>query len=604
MLAPSNRKLLADLLAPPDEYKLVHAIATTFTLDLTALLTVPLGFAGRDLSITTNQIELLQKVNTFADRLDVFCQAGAVRIPQKHNQLFSFLEPVIHQVSSPRPGHLFHPKIWVMRFTHQDSASDYPDLFRFICGSRNLTFDRSWDAFVALEGTLRKRRYAVNNPLCRFLESLPARTNGMSEQRKLNLTETVSALNNVEWDWPEGAATDDWLAIHVFGPTSSRRPDTSGRKALIVSPFLNDGGFDSFEECGSLSVISRPDQLNALDQTTKDLLCVPEPNLFVINDYAVLEGNEDEETGAQWELTGLHAKIYAVERGRYTHVMIGSANATEEGWSGNDEVLVEVVGQKSIFGIDTMIGDTSDFRLLLSKHELQEQDPPDEEQELREKLERALRSLAELPLVATITGSDESGWSESVTSHQPFNVSEEDALLRMSLMTDALASRTLMSGSGVNETWNLSELEAATSFITLSLSKGNVSVSTVVMAQLQNAPADRLDRIFAQYISRPELFLQLVSLLLTASGDEDSLSLDDFVNGHQGSASTWLMNGAGLLENILVALSRSPQSVDDVGRLVSQLQATAKGRDVLPVGWEELWESVQIARTRLENSND
>jgi hypothetical protein len=284
--------------------------------------------------------------------------------------------------------------------------------------------------------------------------------------------------------------------------------------------------------------------------------------------------------------------------------MIGSANATEEGWSGNDEVLVEVVGQKSIFGIDTMIGDTSDFRLLLSKHELQEQDPPDEEQELREKLERALRSLAELPLVATITGSDESGWSESVTSHQPFNVSEEDALLRMSLMTDALASRTLMSGSGVNETWNLSELEAATSFITLSLSKGNVSVSTVVMAQLQNAPADRLDRIFAQYISRPELFLQLVSLLLTASGDEDSLSLDDFVNGHQGSASTWLMNGAGLLENILVALSRSPQSVDDVGRLVSQLQATAKGRDVLPVGWEELWESVQIARTRLENSND
>jgi hypothetical protein len=171
-------------------------------------------------------------------------------------------------------------------------------------------------------------------------------------------------------------------------------------------------------------------------------------------------------------------------------------------------------------------------------------------------------------------------------------------------MTDSLASRTLVSGNCVNETWNLSELEAATSFVTLSLSKGNVSVSTVVMAQLHNAPSDRLDRIFAQYISRPELFLQLVSLLLTASGDEDSLSLDDFVNGDQGSASAWLMNGAGLLENILVALSRSPQSVDDVGRLVSQLQATARGRDVLPVGWEELWESVQIARRRLENSHD
>lgn len=46
MLSPDDRTLLVDLLTPPEGFTLHHAIATTFTLHLTALLPVPLGFAG------------------------------------------------------------------------------------------------------------------------------------------------------------------------------------------------------------------------------------------------------------------------------------------------------------------------------------------------------------------------------------------------------------------------------------------------------------------------------------------------------------------------------------------------------------------------------
>jgi hypothetical protein len=418
------------------------------------------------------------------------------------------------------------------------------------------------------------------------------------------MAETIAALNNVEWEAPEGVATADWLSIHVFGQTPSRRPDTTGDRVLVVSPFLNDGGFDPFEDCQTLSVISRPEQLNGLGQDTKDWLCRPEPSLFVLNDYAALDGNEDEETGAQWELTGLHAKIYAFERGRYTHVMVGSANATDAGWNGNDEVLVELVGQKSVFGIDTMIGDESDFRLLLKDHVLQEKDEDDEEDDLKQQLESALRTLAEVSLIATISGSDDAGWQETVTSEIALIVPLEDTNLQISLITDPVAVRKLVIGDAVNESWNLSEAEASTPFIVLTLSKANVTVSSVVLAELRDGPQDRLDRIFAQYISRPDLFLQLVSLLLTASGDSDSFSTADFSITGEGSGASWLMNGAGLLETLLSALSRSPKALDDVNRLVGQLQASAKGREVLPPGWEELWESVQMARKKLGESHD
>jgi hypothetical protein len=603
MLPPNNRKLLVDLLAPPSNYDLIHAIATTFTLDLSALLMVPLGFAGRDLSLNTNEIELLQKVNTFADRMDVFCQAGSLKIPQKHNQLFSFLEPVIHQVWNSAPGSLFHPKIWVLRFSHQDSHLGEPDLFRFICGSRNLTFDRSWDAFVSLDGTVKNRRNVVNSSLCRFLESLPGRTGGLSLPRQKNMSETIAALQKVNWERPDGTIEQDWLDIHVFGQLSSRHPVTDGKRVLVVSPFLSDEGFDPFDGCESISVISRPEQMNALSDETKQWLIDPEPSLFCIDDRAALDEDEEENFEVQWDLSGLHAKIYAFERGARTHLMIGSANATYQGWNRNDEILVEMVMSKRTF-IDSMVEAKSDFGSLLREHRLNPPDEPDQKQELREQLEQMLRTIASVPFSATIAGADETGWQEIVVSQQPLDFEMAGARMTLSLMTDSISVRNLVAGCSVNEIWILSEMEAATPFLRLSLDKDGVSVSTVVLAELRNSPEDRLDRIFAQYISRPDLFLQLVSLLLTESGDTDSFVSNDFSITGEGSSASSLLNGVGLLETLLSALSRSPKALDDVNRLVRQLRASAKGREVFPSGWEALWESVQSARKKLEDSHD
>ena len=606
MLAPSDRKLLVDLLSPPEDYTLQHAIATTYTLDLAALLIVPLGFAGRDLSRNTNQIALLQTVREYSDRLDVFCQKGMVSVPQKSNQLLSFLEPVIHEVSRPNRQGIFHPKIWVLRFTPLDSDLNQPNKFRFICGSRNLTFDRSWDSFIALEGVETGRGHKYNNSLCKFLEALPSRAGGLSPDRQNQISTTVSALKNVKWEAPDGVANvNDWLFIHVFGATPSPKPKIAGKKVLVVSPFLNDGGVEPFLDCDVLHVVSRGDQLNALGDEVKTELSHPDSHLYVVNDAAALGGvGDDEATEVRWELSGLHSKLYAYEHGRYTHVMIGSANATREGWSVNDEILVEIVGKNRDFGIDSMVGQKSDFRTILLGHDLGPANDVNEVEDLRWDLERALLSIAEVSLTAHITGLDEEGWHETVSSTRPVDPNIEKSELKVSLMTDQVASRVIEIERPLNESWQLSGVESSTPFVVLTLSKDSVSVSTVVLATLTGGPPDRLDRIFAHHISRPELFLQLVTLLLNASGDDSAISSRDLFFDEQVTSSSWMSSGSGLLEQLLAALSRSPESIDKIGEMVSRLQATVEGRKVLPAGWEELWASVKDAKALMESHRD
>jgi hypothetical protein len=65
-----------------------------------------------------------------------------------------------------------------------------------------------------------------------------------------------------------------------------------------------------------------------------------------------------------------------------------------------------------------------------------------------------------------------------------------------------------------------------------------------------------------------------------------------------------MSDGSGLLEILLRSLSRSPESVDEVGRLVERLRATSVGKDVLPDGWEELWQAVVTTRKWTDGKND
>ena len=125
MLAPDARVVLLEQLRPPVGYTMDAAVATTFTLDLSAALIPPLAFASFELSGAPDPVAALEAVRACADRLDVFCQAGQMAVPSQPSDLMAFLEPMVHEVRRPRPGHLFHPKVWLLRYRNPSGDVGY-----------------------------------------------------------------------------------------------------------------------------------------------------------------------------------------------------------------------------------------------------------------------------------------------------------------------------------------------------------------------------------------------------------------------------------------------------------------------------------------------
>lgn len=134
--------------------------------------------------------------------------------------------------------------------------------FRLICGSRNLTHDKAWDAIVSLDGVRTgSRRHAVNNPLCKLLISLPARVpTGVAEQRRRSLEDTAEALHYVEWERPDGVldlGLTGCSPFHVFGWGRRTAPNFDGYNRLVVSPFMNEDGLETVWPERHCTIVSR-----------------------------------------------------------------------------------------------------------------------------------------------------------------------------------------------------------------------------------------------------------------------------------------------------------------------------------------------------------
>ena len=178
MLDPRDRSLLLDSLRPPLGYRLDEAIGTSYTLDLLALLTAPLAFTYFDWEDDDGQpsadpLALLEAVRRHSERIHLFCQAGAIKLPPAGRPLIAYLEKNVIEVQSPNSEGIFHPKVWFLRYLPSDETE--PIRYRLLCLSRNLTFDRSWDTVLVLDGELteRKNAFARNHPLGNFVRALP-----------------------------------------------------------------------------------------------------------------------------------------------------------------------------------------------------------------------------------------------------------------------------------------------------------------------------------------------------------------------------------------------------------------------------------------------
>ena len=607
MLPPDSRAVLLQELRPPAGYRLDGAIATTFTLDLTAAVIPPLAFSSFATgSSLPDPVTVLESVRAAADRIDIFCQGGNIAIPNRAPDLLAFVEPMVHEVRRPA-GHLFHPKVWFVRYVDEDDGSE---AYRLLVLTRNLTHDRAWDVVVRLDSAeFSSRQLAENRELSRFLSDLPGRAiTQLSDSRRERVAVLAHAARYVVWEGPADARS---VAFHYLD--GRKRLDFEGRRHLVISPFLNDAGVDRVVPQGqTATVISRASELERLSRDQLDRLdtYVLDPMAGIADDESVQSSDTAEPAPAQGLLSGLHAKLYVVEpRGRAerARVLIGSANATSAAFGGNVEFLVELDGSRRLLGVDSLVGEDGSLSPLVQPYRAAGGAAPEPNEDERRDLENRLRSIAEIRHTVTV-GPGESSTDEkrrhdiTVTAADTYPLdggwtATVELLTRPGSALHAKPDQLLDDSLTGVETADISP------FLSIRLtSPSGLQGGTVVLAELVGDPDDRLDLVLARQIDTPEKFLRFLYLILSLGNPHLLAYLGELEGSGDGAGLVRANGGPGVLELVLRALAEKPDALDDLGRLVERLSKTEAGRALLPSGFEELWSQVARARRMLRGN--
>lgn len=614
MLEPRERQHLMEALRPPPGYELDRAVGTTYSLDLLALLTAPLAFTffeheDQDGRPEVDPLALLETMRRYAGRVSIFCQAGQISVPRDRQPLLGYLEGSVYEVAVRRKNGSFHPKVWALRYV----APERPVYYRFLCLSRNLTFDRSWDTMLVLDGELTGRKNAIgsNNPIGEFFAALPGLALRPLQERVRNDVDLIQhEIRRVRFRVPEGFETFAFLPLGIRG---APKWPFGGRvdRMLVISPFVSEGMLARLSQGANAEIlISRLESLDAIELASESDF----ERIYVLNPGAVPEENGEDpiEGGASW-LSGLHAKLYVADAGWDARVWTGSANATNAAFGNNVEFLVELGGKKSQCGIDSLLGraeDDTGLAHLLQEYVPKTEELPDTERaRLEELADGVRRALAMAKLEAEVSVLP----GEIERFKVRLRLASEDApeiprgvAVRCWPITLSAVAQEISVGPGDIAVFSPLSFEAITAFVAFEVTAASDETEVrrrfVVNVPLQGAPTDRHERILRSLLDTPDKVLRLILYLLAEIGDDGSGAL---VGTRAIIAAKELSSGSGsvgfpLFEALVRALERDPVKLDRIARLLDDLRKTPEGRRLIPEDLEEVWDLILSARRRLE----
>ena len=621
MLLPDSRTTAFELIRPPSGYRLDFAVLTTYTLDLEALLVLPLSVLahpdGGLEELLADPLGLHQAIRDAGDRVHAFVDETGIGIPRRARPLYSMLESSVHAVRAPHGG-AFHPKVWVVRFTAVDETADA--LLRVAVLSRNLTFDRSWDVALASEAPLRsRRRVAASRPLADLVRGLPQLAANASRMPR-DVAERVEELADqvTRTAFPAPGGFDSPIEFHALGLSRRRRPwnrPSRGYRTLALAPFVNRTGLDAVDKLGGNDriLVSRQEEL---DKLPKDALAAWS-DVFVLSETAQGEAEDgptdaeddtappgrdapqgDDTSAARMEArpSGLHAKMIAVEHGWDATWYVGSANLTAAAFTGsNVEVMASVRGKKgrkdgaSGCGIDRFLA--GGFQKLCARYQRVEPDDVDPRvTAARDRLEAARNALVDADLRVTCVSGDEL-WTLTIdgdcvppgddveVAAWPVSVAEDQALP----LDDPLR-------------WRL-PLARLTAFIAFRLRvavRGVDDIRMTLRLPAEGMSADRMHHVLRGLLDSPEKFLRFLRALL---GGLDAVLGWAREDAEAGALGAWGVGAGGetLLDDLVRTASRDPERLKPVRRLIDDLRRTEEGRRVVPDELFAVWTAVEEA---------
>ena len=615
MLEPQNRTMLLESLRPPEGYQLSLAVGTTYSLDLVALLTAPIAFTLFDQeAVQSDPLGLLHTMRGYADRMRIFCQTGQIKIPNKHQLLFSYLENSVFEVSSPKENGVFHPKVWALRYL----AENQPVIYRLLVMSRNLTFDRSWDTSLVLEGVLtgRANRIANNYPLGDFFQALPSLSiHPLPADVLGELDLIVDEVQKVEWDIPRPFDTVKFWSLGL--PNKRRRWPFEGRidRLAVISPFLTDSLLNDLAQLGKNNIlIGRTDAIEDLSPDSYSLfeeIYAFNPGIAAEEKSAVVSENLLEDIPD----TGLHAKLYIADMGYEARVWTGSANATRAAFYENVEFLVELKGRKHKMGIKALLKESEKgqvlFRDLLEN--LSETADSGEKDHLKKRLENILKqnrlALTKMGFKLKVVEQEQNIFDLLLERENDLEIDSKIKVHCWPITLEYNHSKRPIDIPFSALRFSPISLPAITSFIAFSIQAQEngekMETRFVLNLPLRGLPDNRQEMILRAMLKDRQQFLRYLLMLLQNQSSSDLLGIISALGGRSLFKD---LGGFGslsfpLLELMLDSLATDPKQIDKVQGLIEDLRKTPEGKELLPDHFDSVWDPIWEARQQLRSKS-
>lgn len=590
MLNPKSHRLdYGEHLSPPAGYELDCAIATTYSLDLDALLAIPVALCFHDTlegDLRGERLALLEAIGQLKGRIKVFYQAGKVKLPATYNRLFALLEPCLQPIL-PSGGvySSFHPKLWLLRYLSSEGDVKY----RLLVLSRNLTFDRSWDIAVSLDGQLLTQSEATKSTWTRFVEGLLGKAADFEAGSVL-----ADEVGRIQWQPPSGFWDPRLIpGGPEFGaPLELLQPSD---QLLVVSPFLKDsGGFvAALDELakqypdGKRLLFSRAEELNSIGQDKLEAwLC------FSINED-IVDGEERLELSEIKQ--NLHAKLIVNQRGQTTHWHVGSANATSAalGKAGssprNDEFMLRLTGRTPVVGPEVLVRDwvgDSDNPGLFVPHNFVSVDA-DDSADFRDSIRKAVYLLTKATWVLTAEHDEQGTYHLKLDIDQVEQISEA-----LQVEVGQLAITNAYKDFATQIEWTGVNLSQISALVPVRVRAGDERLGNSISEQLVIQVILRLpmgvnreQSLLAELVDSESKFLNYIRLLLQRQPDKNEWLGYDTQQGQQDGLYA-LFDDSPLFEQLMDAAARHPDALKRIAKLLKRIHDTGVP---IPEAFQKLW---------------
>lgn len=612
MLHPKHNRIdYGDQLIPPDGYELAFAIGTSYSLDLEALMILPVAlFYAQKLDGNADELryDMLDAITKAADKITVYYQNGQLKVPQKYHHLMAYWEKGLQPVTMHHHASSFHPKVWVIRYEGKGLAPKY----RVLVTSRNLTFARDWDMAFATDGEVSDKEQPKNKPLVHFLQYL--NTTG----KKTIPAAFLNDLLKVKFDLPEKFDAFKFVPIGIPNTEIGKpytNPITAAKtlwdEMLIVSPFVDKTTLNCIYEVTSKTpfLLSRKEELDAVDEETLNLFdCWQFSTFFQEAEYF----QELEDDGTPPIAQSLHAKLFVAMQDRVPYWYLGSANCSDPAQGRNVEFMIELkagnwagLKTKDIFKALTDPA-KSEGITLFTPYTFEARVSVEEQKNIDLAIRKIKYDLTQLPVKGTATLIEGgTAYNLSVQIDASHLTLPKGFEVRVKPLPENQKAGVAINPEKINSIDNFGGYaETALSiFLVFEIAKDGHVHSQFLLPMEIELPNSRLNKIFSAIIDSREKFLKYLTFLLTGEetdliGNANVKKDKTFVNGNDGFAFT----GTPVYEKLLIASSRFPDKLKSIDTLIQRLkeETTELDEPIITAEFEGFW---NVFQTFIKNKN-